>query len=260
VPGERRGLAGGALLLFLAACEGGFLPLRGRIEVGRDPMVVFVGGPAVASDLYALPADGGRAIAITFSPVAEMGPALAPDGGAVAFLRASSLGDSLPAAIWVLNLANGREQQIELPVETGPPEQLGWSSDGRWLVVRARGKLYRAAPPPATGTARPVVAAERAVAESAMAVLLGRPAFARVIPCEQAEDLCVMGDTGSPALLAAAAREPARWGDDSVAYLQGDRLLVRPLGPGRTRRVEWTGVPASPRQLSMFPGTTAEPR
>jgi hypothetical protein len=254
------GLRFAGALLLLAACEGGFLPLRGKIDVGRDPMVVFVGGPAAAGDLYALPADGGRAIAITFSPVGEMHPAVAPDGGAVAFLRAASLGDSVPAGVWVLNLANGRERQIELPATAGRPEELGWSNDGGWLVVRAGGQLYRAEPPPATETARPVAATERAAAESALAVLLGRPAFARVVPCEQAEALCVVGDTGAPALLAAGAREPARWGDDSVAYLEGDRLVVRPLGPGRTRRVRWTGVPVRPRQLSMFAGATAEPR
>jgi hypothetical protein len=259
VSGERRRLAGGALLL-LAACEGGFLPLRGKIEVGRDPMLVFVGGPAVAGDLYALPASGGQAIAITFSPVAEMRPALAPDGGAVAFLRAGRLGDSVPAGVWVLNLGNGRERRIELPAGDAPPEQVGWSNDGRWLVVRAGGELYRAEPPPATGTVRAVPPTERAAAESVLAVLLGRPAFARVVSCEQAEDLCVVGDTGSPTLLAPDARDPTRWGDDSVAYLQGDRVVVRPLGPGRTRRVEWTGVPVSPRQLSMFAGATAEPR
>jgi hypothetical protein len=73
VTGERRRFAGGALLL-LAACEGGFLPLRGKIEVGRDPMVVFVGGPAASSDLYALPADGGRAIAITSAPSPSCAP------------------------------------------------------------------------------------------------------------------------------------------------------------------------------------------
>jgi hypothetical protein len=259
VPGERRRLAGGAILL-LAACEGGFLPLRGKIEVGRDPMLVFVGGPAVAGDLYALPASGGRPIAITFSPVSETRPALAPDGGAVAFLRAGSLDDSMPAGVWVLNLANGREQRIELPVGAGRPEQVGWSTDGRRLVVRAGGELYRAEPAPGGATATAVPPTERPAADSALAVLLGRPAFARVVPCAQAENLCVVSDTGSPALLAAGAREPARWGDDSVAYLEDDRLVVRPLGPGRARLVEWTGVPASPRQPSLFAGATAEPR
>ena len=37
-----------AASLVLAACERGFLPLGGRFEVGRDPMVLFVGGDAVA--------------------------------------------------------------------------------------------------------------------------------------------------------------------------------------------------------------------
>ncbi|MGH7579710.1 MAG: hypothetical protein ACREM9_06020, partial [Gemmatimonadales bacterium] len=110
------------------------------------------------------------------------------------------------------------------------------------------------------GTAQPVAPAERPAADSALAVLLGAPAFARVVPCASPEDLCVAGDTGSLELLARGARDPARWGADSVAYLQGDRLVVRPVGPGRARSVEWSGVPARPRHFSMFAGATAEPR
>jgi hypothetical protein len=189
-----------------------------------------------------------------------MRPALAPDGGAVAFLRGGSLSDSAPATVWVMNLESGAERRIERPQAAGPPDQVGWTDDGRSLVMRAAGRLYRAAAPPAPGVARPVPAGERAIAESALAVLLGRPVFARAVPCADPEDLCVVGDTGPPALLARGAREPARWGDDSVAYLEGDRLVVRPLGPGRARLVEWSSVPARPRQPSVFPGASAASR
>jgi hypothetical protein len=224
-------------------------------------MVVFVGGDGAAGgDLYAVSTSGGRAIPITFSTVGEMRPALSPDGGAVAFLRAGSLTDSAPASVWVLNLINGAERQVELPDDAGPPEQAGWTDGGRRLVLRAGGRLYRAEAPPAEGTARPVPVAQRASAESALAVLVGRPAFARAVPCANPEDLCVVGDTGSPALFAPGAREPARWGDDSVAYLEGDRLVVRPLASGRARQVEWSGLPARPRQPSVFAGATVEPR
>jgi hypothetical protein len=251
--------AGG--LLLLAACESTFLPLRGKLEVGRDPMVVFVGGDSPAGgDLYAVPTSGGRAIPITFSAVGEMRPALSPDGGAVAFLRAGSLTDSAPASVWVLNLINGAERQVGLPEDAGPPEQVGWADDGRSLVLRVGGRLYRAEAPPAEGTAKPVPVAQRASAESALAVLLGRPAFASAVPCANAEDLCVVGDTGAPALFARGAREPARWGDDSVAYLEGDRLMVRPLAAGRARQVEWSALPAWPRQPSVFAGATSGPR
>jgi hypothetical protein len=224
-------------------------------------MVVFVGGDGAAGgDLYAVSTSGGRAIPITFSTVGEMRPALSPDGGAVAFLRAGSLTDSAPASVWVLNLINGAERQVELPDDASPPEQAGWTDDGRRLVLRAGGRLYRAEAPPAEGTAGPVPVAQRASAESALAVLLGRPVFARAVPCANPEDLCVVGDTGSPALFARGAREPARWGDDSVAYLEGDRLMVRPLASGRARQVEWSGLPARPRQPSVFAGATVEPR
>jgi hypothetical protein len=259
VRSRRVRLAGG---LLLAACEGTFLPLRGKFEVGRDPMVVFVGGDGPAGgDLYAVSTAGGRAIPITFSAVGEMRPALSPAGGEVAFLRAGSLTDSAAASVWVMSLINGAERRVELPEDAGPPEQVGWSDGGRSLVMRAGGRLYRAEAPPAEGAARPVPGAKRASAESALAVLLGSPAFARAVPCPNVEDLCVVvGDTGSPALFAPGAREPARWGDDSVAYLERDRLVVRPLAAGRARQVEWSAVPARPRQPSVFAGATAEPR
>jgi hypothetical protein len=246
------------LLLLVLACEGGFLPLRGKIEIGRDPMVVFVGGPATSSDLYALPASGGRPLAITFSPVAERRPAPAPDGGAVAFLRAGAIGDSTAASVWVLNLLNGAERRIDLP-EHASPEQVAWWGDGRSVVVRAGGRLYRAPAPPDDAPVGPIGERERAPAESTLSVFVGKPAFARVLPCDDPMNLCVTDAGGAPSLLAAGAREPFRWGDDSVAYLKGDRLVVRPVGPGRSRTVEWNGAPERPRQFTMFEGAS-EPR
>ena len=244
--------------LLLAACERGFLPLGGRFEVGRDPMVIFVGGDAPAGgDLYALEADGGGAIPLTFSVVGELHPSLSPDGGQVAFLRGATLTDSMPASVWVLNLVNGAERQVPLPLRTGPPERVGWR-DGA-LVVSTRGGFYQVPAPPADGEVRLLAGAARVAAESSLAVLLGNPVFARVVPCDDPADLCVVGDSGAPALLAEKAGYAARWGDDSVAYLTGGRLVVRPVGPGRARVVAWSGVPARPRQLTVFPGAT-EPR
>ena len=45
-------------LFLLTSCEGTLPPLRGKVEVGRDPYVVFVGGSGMASDLYGVRADG----------------------------------------------------------------------------------------------------------------------------------------------------------------------------------------------------------
>lgn len=247
-------------VLLLAACEGGFLPLRSKFDVGRDPMVVFTGGEPTAGDLFALSPDGGKAIPITFSAVSEMRPALAPGGDAIAFLRAGSLSDSVAASVWVLSLTSGAERPIELPAGAGPPERVGWTMDGTALVVRAGGRVYRGDPAGVEGISRPVAEGERAAADSVLAVLLGAPAFAQVVPCSIPDDLCVLADSGPAALLARGASEPARWGSDSVAYLQGHSLVVRPVGPGRARVVNWSGLPARPRQLTMFPGASAEPR
>jgi hypothetical protein len=247
-----------AASLALAACDRGFLPLGGRFEIGRDPMVIFVGGDASGvGDLYALQADGGAPIPLTFSVVGEMRPALSPDGGQVAFLRAGTFTDTLPASVWVLNLANGSERQVALPLGAGRPEQVGWRSGGTTLVLRASRGIYAAPAPPGHGETHAVSGPARAAAESSLAVLLGYPAFARVVPCQDPADLCVVGDSGAPALLAEEASDAARWGDDSVAYLEGGRLVVRPVGPGHPRIVQWSGVPDRPRQLTVFPGAVS---
>lgn len=216
---------------------------------------MFVGGVSPAGgDLYAVAALGGEVTPLTYSNVGEMRPALSPDGGAVAFLRGGSLRDSMPASVWVMNLINGGERRIELPKDAGAPSRVAWSGDGRSLVMETAGGLYRATAPPTDTPARAVPPEGRAQAESSLAVLLGSPAFARVVPCAEPEDLCVAGDSGGPALLAPGAAHAARWGPDSVAYLSGGRLLVRPLGPGRARRVEWSRAPKAPRQITVFPG------
>jgi hypothetical protein len=245
------------LPLGLAACQGALPPLRDAIQPGEDPFVLFVGGTGRAGgDLYAAPAGGGPTLQITYSGVGEMRPALAPDGGAVAFLRGESLRDSVPGTVWVMNLLSGNERRLALPKGAAPPDQVGWMDGGRTLVVAAGGVLYGAPAPPASDAAQPIPAPARARAESALAVLLGEPAFARVVRCGGGHDLCVVsaGDTGAPALLAAGARDPARWGGDSVAYLAGGVLLVRPLGPGRERRVHIGGAPKGLRQVTVFPG------
>jgi hypothetical protein len=241
----------GVLACVSVACET-FVPLRGKIDVGRESYVIFVGGGGVAGgDLYAVRTEGGSAVPVTFSAVGEMRPALSPDGIAVAFLRGGSLRDSVPSSVWVLNLLNGSERELSLPKGAGRPIRVAWGQGGRRLVVSTEHGLYQADVPPQPSRAQPIPETGRAAAESSLSVLLGDPVFARVVPCADPGDLCVRTDTGAPGLLAREARDPARWGDDSVAYLAGGAVWVRPVGPGRARRLEWSNV-VRPRQLSVF--------
>ena len=235
-----------ALLLAATACEGTLPPLRKLGEVGKDPVILFTGGDTGESDLFAVRPSGGDVIQLTFSPVAESRPSLSSDGGAVAFLRDST--------VWVMNLVSGSERRVRLPKGAGVPDRFGWAPDGRSLVVGTPSGLYRWVAPPKKGAADEIPAAERAAAESSLAVLLGSPVFGRVTPCERSADLCVVGDTGAPSLLAAGAHDAVRWGGDSVGYFVGDELRVRPLGPGRERTVELRNPPAGPREATMFPG------
>lgn len=245
------------LTLFLTSCEPTLPPLRGQMEIGRDPYAVFVGGQGPNSDLYAVRPEGGPPVRITFTNVAELAPKLSPDGGGLAFLRGTSLTDSTPASIWVMNLLSGGERELVLPKGAGRPAAVGWDPGSTSLVVSATKGLYRFQVPPADPVPRRVLARERARAESSLAVLLGDPVFARALPCASSGDLCVMGDSGGPTLFAPEARDPVRWGGDSVAFFVGDAVEIRPLGPGRPRRLVWSNAPKRPRAMTFFEGTRA---
>jgi len=239
--------------LLLTACT--IPPLRDEIEVGRDRYAIFVaGGGRAGGDLYAIRAEGGAALPLTYTNVGEMLPALSPDGFAVAFLRGASLRDSTPGTVWVMNLLNGADREITLPKSAGRPRRVGWSHDGARVVVETATGLFESGTPAAPAPPRPVPPEQRADAESSLAVLLGSPSFTRVVPCDEAGALCVRGRAGLPALLARHARDPVRWGTDSVAYFVGSALEIRPLGPGRTRRLTWSAAPRNPRQMTMFDG------
>jgi hypothetical protein len=238
-------------LFSLIAC-GTLPPLRGKIDVGRESYAVFVGGRGLGADLYAVRANGGPVFPITFTTVAELRPALSPDGTTVAFFRGVSLRDSTPATVWVMNLLNGADRELRLPKDAGTPEKVGWSSDGSALVVRTGKGLYRLDAPPAKANARILPPEERAAAESSLAVLLGNPVFTQVIPCKRTEDLCVVSRAGRQDILAQAASDPVRWGTDSVAFFTGELLQIRPLAKGRPRLLNWSEVPAHPRQLTYF--------
>lgn len=242
--------------LTIAACSGSLPPLRGQMVVGRDAYAVFVAGNSPAGgDLYAVRAEGGAAVPITFTNVGESRPRLSPDGTSIVFLRGRSLTDSTSASLWVMNLLNGAERELVLPKGAGPPLAAAWSEDGRAIVASTTSGLYRfgAPPPPAADASRPVTTAERAAAESSLAVLLGRPAFARVVACAEPGVLCIESDSGGPSMLAPRAHDALAWGDDSVAYFVGDEVEVRPLGQGRSRRLDITGPPR-PRQMTAFTG------
>jgi hypothetical protein len=242
--------------LLVSSCDPTLPPLRGQMEIGRDPYAVFVGGVGPNSDLYAVRPEGGLPVRITFTNVAELAPALSPDGRSLAFLRGASLSDSTPASVWVMNLLSGGERELVLPQGAGRPVDVGWESDGRSLIVSASKGLYRFNAPPAEPDPRPVPAAERVRAESTLAVLLGDPVFTRVVRCKETRrDLCVVRATGRPRLLAQAVRDPVRWGGDSVGFFVGDRLQVRPLGPGRGRILMMTKTPERPRGMTFFEGT-----
>ena len=246
---------GSMFTLFLLACDPTLPPLRGQMEIGRDPYAVFVGGKGPNSDLYAVRPDGGPPVRITFTNVAELAPALSPDGGGLAFLRGTSLTDSTPASVWVMNLLSGGERELILPKGAGRPTAIGWEPGGTSLIVSATKGLYRFQAPPADPGPRPVPPRERARAESSLAVLLGDPVFARAVPCASVGDLCVVGDSGGPSLFARSARDPARWGGDSVAFFAGDQIEIRPLAAGRPRRLVWSNAPKRPRGMTFFEGT-----
>jgi hypothetical protein len=154
----------------------------------------------------------------------------------------------------LMHLRSGSERELILPTGAGRPRRVGWGREGTSLIVAAENGLYRVSPPPGRPDIEAVPDAERAVAESSLAVLLGDPVFTRVVPCQDRRDLCLLGVTGKTALLAESVRDPLRWGPDSVAFFVGDRLQIRPLSQGRPRLLLMTDAPERPREMTFFEG------
>lgn len=241
--------------LLLASCS--LPPLRGRVEIGRDPYGVFIADGSGGSDLYAFHAQTGAVMALTFSPVREFGPALSPDGAVVAFLRVPASLDSAARrpTVWVMNLLSGRERELPFPRGTAEvAERAGWSADGKRLYVETDRGAWEFAMPPG-GEGAPVRAADRAGADSAFEVLLGSPVFARAEACAaDLSALCATGADGVERPLAPAAQSPARWGSDSVAFVRDGSIHVWPLGGGAPRLVDLRPARAVIGGISFFPG------
>jgi len=227
-----------------------------RITVGTDPFAVVVGeGPDHQTDLFALDADGGEVMRLTFTRAREAGLALHPAGVVIAFLRRDTgINDSGPASLVALNLLNSSEREAPVPAGIGVARRVGWSPDGSRLYVLGDSGIAMTPAPPAgmSFTLVDTLSAEWPAADSATAVLFGTPAFARLETC--AKDCissavmpwCVVTPDGKKTELGRVV-SPFRWGSDSLAYTESDKLVVRPLGGGMPRVVEWSRPPARPR-------------
>ena len=245
-----------ASLALLGAC-GPLPPMRHRIEAGEDPYVVFVAdAPDGRGDLWAMNTGGGESVQLTFSLPAESRPALSPDGDVIAFLRARSSADTVHRRAWLLNLLNGAEREMELPEGAGAPIEVAWRGRGA-LLVRTSDGTYLLDAPPAPADPRRVSPAEAARADSAFAVHVGDPPFGCIMACADGSGLCVGDGAGRASSLAPGGRDPMAWGADSVGYVEGSELVVRPVGPGRARRARLPTRLAHAREFTAFLGKRA---
>ena len=241
-------------LLLLVACRGSLSPLSNKLEVGKEPYLVFTAdGEGGVGDLFASPLQGETQFQITFTRVDERLPALSPDGSMLIFVRSRLPGDSGDVAVVAMNLLSGAERRFALPPGFRP-EATAWSADGRLLYVRGGTALLAAPAPPAAGSFTPVGAADTAAADSALAVLLGEPALAIAVPCAAGAGVCARLASDSLATVAAEGAFPARWPGDSIAYLEHGEWTVRPLAGGKTRLLHWTRGPSRIRELTTFRG------
>ena len=125
---------------------------------------------------------------------------------------------------------------------------------GTALLVRTTQGLYELQAPPAHPAPRRLVGEEMGRAVLEVLVAVGDPVFAIVDNCLDGGVCSYPLGVGAPQQLSPRGADPLRWGRDSVAWFDQDRLEVRPLGPGRSRHVMWTQVPAHPRQATYAPG------
>lgn len=242
-------------LLLVGGCK--FSPLMNRITVGEEPFAVVVGeGPDGRTDLFAVSAGGGLVTQLTFTVPIEVGPRLTTNGGVLAFVRMRDTLPTTPHEVVVMNLVSGGERALPLPTEAGQPQQVAWSDDETTLYVRTDRGMWAIAAPPAAPTARAIPAGD-AVADTALTLWLGTPRFARGISC--GAGVCVITPRGDTTQLTPTGHHPLRWGTDSVAWFDGDALMIRSLGPGGPRRMTWSRPPQHPRDAAYAKGIKPTP-
>lgn len=225
-----------AALLLVAGCS--LSPLQNRIKPGEEPFVVLAGtGSDGHVDLYATLPGGGEIHQLTFTAMVESAPRLSARGDVLAFLRHGEGSGRADGELVVMNLLNGAERRLDLPPTAGHLEAVGWAPDERTLYVMTSSGPWQVAAPPLAPNPQPVGEAARAAADSALMTLLGTPRFARASRCDSG-GVCIVGTDGAPRQLDADGSAPFRWGSDSVAWLVGDRVVIRPLGPGPARRLD----------------------
>jgi len=228
-----------------------------RIAVGEEPLVVFVAEAGDGStDLFAVSAGGGPVHQLTYNRPVESHPAVAPGAAAVAFLRQPLRADSTGRVVTVMNLLNAAERELPLPDGAGAPLGVAWDEAGTAILVRTDRGTWRLVAPPGRGDPRELTGAEAARADTVLSVGIGDPVFALVESCGEG-GLCAVSAAGERQQLAVRGSMPFRWGRDSLAWFDQDRIEVRPLGSGRSRQLMWTLVPRQPRQASH--GTPSGP-
>lgn len=240
-------LVAGLAATGLGGC--GFSPLMNQLAVGEIPLVIMVGEASNGhTELFASHAAGGQVTRLTYTPHAEWSPKLAGSGGLLVFLRQRTAGDTSAANTVVMNLLSGNEKLIELPAGAGRPIEVAWARDESAIYIRTADAVWRATPPPLKPD--PVIVPPGdAAADSAFGVILGEPPFARIESCAGSGELCVIATSGTTTSLG-EGHSPLRWGADSMAWMTGNDLYIRSLGPGSFRRVEWTRPPENIRDLT----------
>lgn len=253
----RAAVSGAALVLVvLAACRGTLSPLSNKLKVGQESYVVFAAdGEEGRGDIFASPPVSGPAFQVTFTRLDERAPALSPDGSMLAFLRSREATDTIGVSLVILNLINGAERRVDAPVGT---DALRWSADGGAVVARSGSRLFRTAAPPQPLAFEPVSDTDRPGTDSLFRVLLGAPPVGEARACGNGSGVCAWLVSGDTLALSQGGTEPMTWGSDSVGYFEGGKLIVRPLGGGRTRSIRWSTTILHPREPSWFPGTTMQ--
>ena len=248
------------LVLGTGSCHDVFYPLKNRITPGLDPFVVFVAdGQNGAGDLWAGQSGGGAVYQLTYTLSDEDAPALSPSGGVLAFVRSPLRTDSAKREVWFMNLVTGNEREID-PLPGGAiPLALAFSVDGATLYARTTKGLWSLQAPPSLPEPKRLSGTDSLRADSALTVYLGEPAFARIGPCEVAKgSLCAFPPGTAEAPLQEGGVDPVHWGADSIAYLVGDRLIVRSGGGGRSREILWARMPSHPRRPTYAPAASPD--